>query len=428
MALYLLQLTFLWSVFSLVYHFILSKKTIYVFNRSYLLLTFVGSLLIPLIPFNLLLKNVNSLQSFSSSNINVLSEVVVDISNKTIQYSFGYFDVIWIVYTLGFVAFMIHFIIGLIKILKLKRSSQKKAFEGITVCKVAKENQAFSFFTTVFLNEKVYSDLKNNKVIWLHEKAHVKQSHSFDVLLVELMKIIFWFHPLVYLYGKNIKMNHEYLADEEVLKEIDNVKDYQHKLIDHIEQTNILLASTFNYKLTQKRIIMMTIKTKKQTKLATKFFTLFVVAGILTIVACTNKEELQPDSKSKKNDLPYAEIQIDEKVSSANDSSEKALRLVQQKAKPSEGIQTFYNEFIRKFNLPKDPLLNTNNEIKIKLKFIIEKDGSFSEITGTSEDSEVLVDEAIRVLKTMPKWIPAEHEGKIVRSTFTLPIKIRVNL
>src|SRR6218665_2768903 len=133
MALYLLQLTFLWSVFSLVYHFILSKKTIYVFNRSYLLLTFVGSLLIPLIPFNLLFENVNYLQSVSSSNINVLSEVVVDISNKTTQYSFGYSDAIWIVYTLGFVAFMIHFIIGLIKIQKLKTSSHKKTFEGITV-------------------------------------------------------------------------------------------------------------------------------------------------------------------------------------------------------------------------------------------------------------------------------------------------------
>jgi len=414
MALYLLQLTFLWSVFSLVYHFILSEKTIYVFNRSYLLLTFVGSLLVPFIPFNLVLKNVNSLQSVSSSSVNVLSEVVVDISNKTTQYSFGYFDFIWTVYTLGFVAFMIHFIIGLIKILKLKRSSHKKAFEGIIVCKAPQENQAFSFFTTVFLNEKVFSDLKNNKVIWLHEKAHVKQSHSFDVLLVELMKIIFWFHPLVYLYRKNIKMNHEYLADEEVLKEIDNVKDYQHKLIDHIEQTNILLASTFNYKLTQKRIIMMTIKTKKQTKLAAKLFSLFAVAGILTIVGCSQEE--------------VSEVLVPEESVLMKTDLEERLKFVENKAKPIEGLRVFMQDYARKFNVPENPPLNKNNEIKIKVKFIIEKDGSFSEITGTSEDSEVLVDEAIRVLKTMPKWIPAEHESKIVRSTFTLPIKIRVNL
>lgn len=409
MILYLLQLTFLWSVFSLVYHFILSKKTIYVFNRSYLLLTFVGSLLIPLIPFNLLLKNVNSLQSVSSSNINVLSEVVVDISNKSIQYSFGYFDVIWIVYTLGFVAFMIHFIIGLIKILKLKRSSQKKAFEGITVCKVPKENQAFSFFTTVFLNEKVFSDLKNNKVIWLHEKAHVKQSHSFDVLLVELMKIIFWFHPLVYLYGKNIKMNHEYLADEEVLKEIDNVKDYQHTLIDHIEETNILLASTFNYKLTQKRIIMMTIKTKNRTKLAAKLFTLFAVAGILIIVGCSQEEA--------------SEVLVPEESVLMKTDLEEPLKFVENRAKPKEGLDEFYRGFIKSFD--QETLIVGDTIITTRLKFIIEKDGSFSNIVAVGGGNEAVSNEAIRVLKSMPIWQAAEHEGKIVRSTFTLPIKIR---
>lgn len=426
MVLYLLQLTFLWLVFSLVYHFLLSKKSIYVFNRSYLLLTFLGSLIIPLVPFDLLLKKIDSFQGVSSSNVNVLSEVVVGISNKTNYYSFGYIEILWIIYTLGTLAFMIHFIIGLIKILKLKNKSYKIVIQGITVCKIPQENPVFSFFKTVFLNETIFNNLKDNKAIWLHEKAHVKQFHSFDVLLVEVMKIIFWFHPLIYLYRKNIKMNHEYLADQEVLKETDNISDYQHKLIDHIEQTQMLLASTFNYNLTQRRIVMMTIKTKKQTKLAVKLFTFFAVAGILTIVACTNKEGLQPRNKSTKNYLPYAEIQIDEKVSSVDDNSEKILQLVQQKAKPYEGIQAFYNDFMRTFNVPENLQLDDENEIKTRLKFIIEKDGSFSNIVAVGGGNEAVSDEAIRVLKSMPKWQPAKHEGKIVRSTFTLPIKIRL--
>ncbi len=413
MILYLLQVTFLWSVFSLVYYFILSKKTIYVFNRFYLLLTFVGSLLIPIIPFNLLLKNVSSFKSVSTSNINVLNEVVVDISNKTAHYSFGYTDLLWIIYTLGVVAFMIHFITGLIKILKLKNTSQKKVLEGITVCKVQQENQAFSFFTTVFMHESVFNDLQNNKAIWLHEKAHVKQYHSFDVLLVEFVKIIFWFHPLTYLYRKNIKMNHEYLADEEVLKETDNVKDYQYKLLDFIENSNFSLTSTFNYKLTQKRIIMMTIKTKNKTKVITKVFSLFAVVGILTIIACSQDET--------------TEVVLAEESAKMKTDIEKPLKFVEKKAKPVEGLKTFMHDYAKKFNIPENPPLNDNNEIKIKVKFVIEKDGSFSEIKGVSEDSEILVEEAIRVLKTMPKWIPGKHQGKIVRSTFTLPITIKVN-
>jgi len=106
---------------------------------------------------------------------------------------------------------------------------------------------------------------------------------------------------------------------------------------------------------------------------------------------------------------------------------EEPLKFVENKAKPIEGLRVFMQDYARKFNVPENPPLNKNNEIKIKVKFIIEKDGSFSEIIGTSEDSEILVDEAIRVLKTMPKWIPGKHQGKIVRSTFTLPITIRVN-
>lgn len=412
MILYLLQLTFLWLVFSLVYHFLLSKKSIYVFNRSYLLLTFLGSLIIPLVPFDLLLKKIDSFQGVSSSNVNVLSEVVVGISNKTNYYSFGYIEILWIIYTLGTLAFMIHFIIGLIKILKLKNKSYKIVIEGITVCKIPQENPVFSFFKTVFLNETIFNNLKDNKAIWLHEKAHVKQFHSFDVLLVEVMKIIFWFHPLIYLYRKNIKMNHEYLADQEVLKETDNISDYQHKLIDHIEQTQMLLVSTFNYKLTQRRIIMMTIKTKKLTKLAVKLFTFFAVAGILTIVACSqeNADEVM---------ITYENIHKKTEI-------EEPLKFVENRAKPKEGIQAFYNDFMRTFNVPENLQLDDENEIKTRLKFIIEKDGSFSNIVAVGGGNEAVSDEAIRVLKSMPKWQPAKHEGKIVRSTFTLPIKIRL--
>jgi len=424
MTLYLLQLTFLWSVFSLVYYFILSKKNIYVFNRSYLLLTFFGSLIIPLIPFNLFLKKIDSFQGISSNNVNVLSEVVVDISNKTSYYSFGYTDMLWIIYTLGVLASMIHFIIGLIKILKLKNKSYKKVIEGITVCKIPQENQAFSFFKTVFLNETIFNKLKDNKAVWLHEKSHVNQFHSLDVLLVEVMKIIFWFHPLTYLYRKNIKMNHEYLADEEVLKETDDVRDYQQKLIDHIEQTHMLLTSTFNYRLTQKRIIMMTIKTKEQTKLTAKLLTLFAVFIMVLFIACSKDKPVELENKIQK--IPYSEIIIDEE--DASYSHKDPLKFVEKKAQPSKGMQMFFHEFARKYNVPKEVLSIDQGEVKLKLNFVVEKDGSLSDIYETTGANKLLAEEGIRVLKSVSYWIPGEHEGKIVRSTFTLPITIRVNL
>ena len=104
----------------------------------------------------------------------------------------------------------------------------------------------------------------------------------------------------------------------------------------------------------------------------------------------------------------------------------KVYSFVQTKAQPKEGIHQFMNNFINAFSLNGLPISNLF-ELKVKLRFIVEKDGSFSDIKIVSEDCVGAGEEAIRVLKTMPAWKPAMHNGKMVRSAFTLPMKIRVN-
>ena len=100
------------------------------------------------------------------------------------------------------------------------------------------------------------------------------------------------------------------------------------------------------------------------------------------------------------------------------------VKLVQKKAAPADGCQKFFDSFVRKFS--KNDVAGNVSEITIKLKFVVEKDGSFSDIQ-IIEDQFGLGNEAVRVLKTMPKWHPAQHNGKTVRSSFVLPIKVKVN-
>lgn len=100
------------------------------------------------------------------------------------------------------------------------------------------------------------------------------------------------------------------------------------------------------------------------------------------------------------------------------------ITLVQVKAQPNEGFQKFYDNFSRKFS---PGIINTKvNEVTVRLRFVVEKDGSFSDIK-VIDDKQGLGKEAVRVLKSMPQWQPAQHNGMTVRSMFTLPIKIRVN-
>lgn len=95
------------------------------------------------------------------------------------------------------------------------------------------------------------------------------------------------------------------------------------------------------------------------------------------------------------------------------------------KAEPNEGIQKFYNNYARKFNAP--DIGGNVSEISVRLRFVVEKDGSFTDIKVVGPDPHNVGREAIRVLKSMPKWKPAKHNNQTVRSSFTLPIKIRVN-
>lgn len=108
-----------------------------------------------------------------------------------------------------------------------------------------------------------------------------------------------------------------------------------------------------------------------------------------------------------------------------SDDENKVHSFVQQKAAPNEGLQSFFSSFIRKFNAP--DVGGNEKEISVRLKFVVEKDGSFTDVQVSGADPHNMGKEAIRVLKSMPKWKPAEHNGKKVRSSFTLPIKVRVN-
>jgi len=109
----------------------------------------------------------------------------------------------------------------------------------------------------------------------------------------------------------------------------------------------------------------------------------------------------------------------------------KVYSFVQKKAEPKEGIKGFYVNFVNEFGI--DVLPNNDTELIFKLRFVVEKDGTFTDIEflGVNEtavkEAKKVTKEAKRVLNKMPAWRPAVHNGKIVRSNFTLPVRLRAD-
>lgn len=409
MILYLAQVTFLWLAFSIIYYIVLSNKSIFRFNRWYLLTTLLGSLVIPLIPFGRIFSDSEIVPTFSFAE-NQLNELVINVSET--NNSFDWTMLLKVFLIIGMIVFAIRFFISLRKMRLLFNQSEKVIYDGIVVGIISGENQIFSFGSVIFMSRNIFENMHKHKDVWLHEKTHIRQLHSLDVVLQELCKIFFWFNPLTYLYGRNIKMNHEYLADEAVLKQINDVRVYQYKLLNYIEHKADYLASTFNFKLTQKRFIMMKTKTNKQSKSIAKLFAVLGMVTAVAFVACSEKKE--------KSEIPYVEIAFD------YSDEPKPLENVDVKAFPPRGIDEFRGYVARKLTIPE----NFEGIVSFRFRFVVEKDGTLTnfEVEGTeNEVHEQLAEQIIEIMKESGNWTPAQHEGKIVSSTFVWKVTFRLH-
>lgn len=398
MILYVTQVTFLWFVFSVIYYVLLSNKTMFRFNRWYLLTTLLGSLLIPI---SKIFSSAEVITVFSFAE-NQLNDLVINTSKESI--SFDWTILFNITLLIGMLIFAIRFFIGLRKMWILFNQSEKVIYNQTVVCIIEDENQVFSFWEVIFMSREIFDNINMHTDIWMHEKTHVQQKHSLDIILIELCRIVFWFHPLVYLYGQNMRMNHEYLADENALKQMENVKAYQHKLLNYMENKTNYLASTFNFKLTQKRFIMMKTKTNQQSKTIAKLFAVLGMITAVTLVACSEKKE--------KSEMPYVEYSIE-----PSDDESMPLEKVEVKAIPPRGMDEFRRYVSRKLTIPE----NYEGDVSLIFRFVVEKDGSLTnfEVEGTeNEIHEKLAEQIIDIMKNSGKWIPAQNGGEIVSSTF----------
>jgi hypothetical protein len=142
------------------------------------------------------------------------------------------------------------------------------------------------------VNSIEYKEGRIPKELFSHEISHISQLHSLDIIFIELLKVFFWFNPLIYIFKKAIMLNHEYLADEAVTYSENNPKSYINILLNiAFRNNNSYLASSFNYSFTKKRLLMMT-KTKfSKTAIFKKIavIPLFLVLGLFVINAQDTK-------------------------------------------------------------------------------------------------------------------------------------------
>jgi hypothetical protein len=249
-ALYLFKSVIWLTGFTLVFIFFLRNERFFLLNRIYLIAGILASFILPLISirYTVVLPAVPGYQigsSVNSANQIVQNSLIPDI--KTILSSL-YFAGVGIVVLLALRQ-------GRSVIRAIKKSEVISLHPGKLI-KTPEYTSAFTFFSYVFVNPSV-TDVET-KEIMIHELVHIRQKHWFDLLLVELLRTMQWFNPLVWIYVRYIRQNHEYLADEVALQQTSDPAVYKAVLLNQIVGAPVIsLTNSFSYSPNKKRFYMM---------------------------------------------------------------------------------------------------------------------------------------------------------------------------
>ncbi|MEP7324236.1 MAG: M56 family metallopeptidase, partial [Saprospiraceae bacterium] len=252
----ILQSSLCWLVFLLVYQLFLRKETFFRFNRYYLLVTLLLGVLVPVLRmiWEIIYPDPFQFQTFASfqGTAQVLELPSVSGLDK-IDW------LLWLnrMYWTGVLVFLLVLMKQIMTIIKTIQSNPKQKLEGYTLVNTDYAHLPFSFMGYVFISNQVeFKDEELNRIL-KHESSHVHGGHSMDVILIELIKCLAWFSPLVYWYKNSIRNTHEYLADALVLKSTDT-QSYGQLLIHNSQQgLQMALVNHFIYSQLKNRINMM---------------------------------------------------------------------------------------------------------------------------------------------------------------------------
>jgi len=247
---YLLEANIYLAVFYLLYFVLLDKETHYKLNRIYLLATCILSYLIPLI-------QIGALRSYMDGG-----QVITIITNPNFKpigttgiFHFTLLGSLLYAYILGAAVMLVIFTFKIIQLIKLTHAQKNVLDDKYKLVTVKDSNTAFSFFNYVFIGTNV----SGADTIIRHELVHINQKHSFDIVFLELIKIVSWFNPFIYLLQRSLKTVHEYIADEQTAAYENDALTYSSFLVNNAYgiSGSSITHSFFNYNLLKKRIIML---------------------------------------------------------------------------------------------------------------------------------------------------------------------------
>ena len=485
MSNYLLELAAIHVTLMLAYWFFLRKEQQYATLRFYLLSATLLALVIPLLKLPKLFGSTEPIYTTPTPGTTLEAITIAPTDNDSIWnlelLTWGYLAVSIIL--------LLKFLGSILYIIQLERRSSYEKFNSLYIRKTKYIEGSFSFFGWIFMSQKIDNNQPDYAVILQHEQAHASLGHTYDVLFFELFKVCFWWLPTAWRATQEIKKIHEYQADAYALKSY-SIAQYSSILISSTLKSNGLsLASSFHHGFIKKRLNAM--KNQAKNISPWKLGSLSVLGALLFVVFACSEEldqeikemgsqsnsitfdqlpsSMQTDLAEIKSDLSFMKVNVPngeedmskigelqdldpELIHAINvDKSDRAIYLALKKdganfnylADKSKmdgelftvveempeyvgGMNAFYRYIASEIVYPSEAR-KTGVQGKVFVQFVVEKDGSLTDVQAIKGIGEGCDDEAVRVVKNSPAFKPGEQRGKPVRVRMVVPITFKLN-
>jgi len=296
MVVFLLKSSACLAILLMFYKLLLEKECMHTLKRYYLLAALVLALVIPSITFVQYVEVAPAPFSFNIEEAVPMETSAPMVIEETLAVDWTV--VFWAIYALGVLFFSLRFLKNIFGIAHNIRNNPKLRFERLINVLLQDSTVPHTFFNYIFLNKKKFEANAIPKEVLVHEAAHAKQKHSIDILLVELLQIIFWFNPLVYLTKNAIKLNHEFLADQAVLKNGTDTPQYQNILLAFAssassQENQSNLANAITYSSIKKRFTVMKTRTSRKSILLRCILLLPLIATLVFGFSETKRIEFE---------------------------------------------------------------------------------------------------------------------------------------
>ena len=369
----------------------------------------------------------------------------------------SWLGILAIVYIIGVILALLIRLWQLFKIDKIIRGGclwTDKSGKATIYCHID-DVAPFSWMRSIVISEKDYKPY--GREILLHEKAHILNLHSMDILFLTLVEAVQWWNPIAYLLGHSLRDVHEYEADDYVLHQGVSLQNYQALIVKKsLANTSYAFANNFNHSLIKKRIYMMN-HPKSNPWLRSKVLYILPVMLVVLTAFATPKlnekveeivervekatEKPQPSPQPEQQPESFSTSDVTD-VQSAESKEELAVEEEATDTLSSEDYvnNVYRNEYINLTQPPEFPggmsALRTFVQLHVAralendasmagkrayVQFRIKQDGTIDDIGLVRGDIEAF-HEAIKIVEQMPQWTPARRYGRVADAHFVLPV------